>query len=293
MPLNWRTLPPLAALRAFDATARHGDFASAARALNVTHAAVAQQVRALEAHLGVGLAVRQGRRVVLTDAGERLAKRLGDGFDAIAQGVMEIKDSATTRGLRVTVSPFMAERIIMPRLAEFWAAHPGAEISLSPTRTFVDVVREGFDLAIRTHLEGHDFGHPPNNVDSAHIAPANMICILSPDLLARRGPDLDGLPWLWHDGFETKMALMRMCGIDVDRLERVPIGSANLLLEAVRQGLGATIFNAAIARDEIAAGGIAEVPLPKTGGITYRALTPKGHKHPLAAPFTAWVKTLL
>lgn len=293
MSLNWLTLPPLTALRAFDATARHGDFAGAARALNVTHAAVAQQVRALEAHVGVSLAVRQGRRVVLTDAGQRLAKRLGDGFDTIAAGVFDAKGSATTRALRVTTTPFMAERIIMPHLAQFWAAHPGAEISLSPTRAFVDVVGEGFDLAIRAQMAGHDFGRPPANVDSTPISTAKLICIVSPGLLAQHGPDRNGLPWLWHDGFDTKMAMMRTCGIDVDRVRRVPIGSPNLLLEAVRQGLGATIFNAVIARGEIAAGGIVEVPLSDPGPITYCALTPKGPKHPLAAPFADWVKSLL
>ena len=150
MLLDWRSLPSLTALRAFEATARAGSFAGAARALNVTHAAVAQQVRALEQELGVSLAKRQGRQVVLTDAGLRLARTLTGAFTAISDEIVQTRAGASTRGLRVTCSPFMAERVIMPNLKDFWLRHPGAEISLSPTRAYVDLVAEGFDIGIRS-----------------------------------------------------------------------------------------------------------------------------------------------
>ncbi|MBT8459797.1 MAG: LysR family transcriptional regulator [Boseongicola sp.] len=87
---NWYKLPSLSALRAFEATARTGSFANAARALNVTQAAVAQHVRSLEAELGVTLARRAGRTVTLTDSGARFAARLSDGFSTIASGVDEV-----------------------------------------------------------------------------------------------------------------------------------------------------------------------------------------------------------
>jgi LysR family glycine cleavage system transcriptional activator len=93
MSVDWRDIPSLASLRAFDATARHGGFAGAARSLNVTHAAIAQQVRALEADLGMSLAVRQGRNVVLTEAGLQLARSLGEGFDTIAGGIAHLRET--------------------------------------------------------------------------------------------------------------------------------------------------------------------------------------------------------
>ncbi|WP_298987210.1 LysR substrate-binding domain-containing protein [uncultured Roseibium sp.] len=293
MLIDWRNLPPLAALRAFDATARHGGFAGAARSLNVTHAAIAQHVRGLEAHLGVSLAVRQGRKVVLTQSGKQLAHALEDGFDMISSGIARLKEAHANRALRVTTTPFLTERVIMPKLSEFWVAHPGAEISMSPTREYVDVVGEGFDLAVRALLPGQTVGLPGSGLNCETIKETTLIGITSPKLLADYGPEPANLPWLWHDVMDVKLEMMRRFGLPIEQLKRVPIGSANLLLEAVRQGLGVTIFNEAIARDEIETGGIVEMPLPQLVKVGYHALTPKGPEHPLVRPFVAWVRTLL
>lgn len=81
--VTWRQMPPLSALRAFEATAQSKSFSAAARALNVTHAAVSQQVRSLEAHLGTALVVRDGRALGLTAEGAELAAALTDGFRMI------------------------------------------------------------------------------------------------------------------------------------------------------------------------------------------------------------------
>lgn len=293
MSVDWRSLPPLASLRAFDATSRHGGFAGAARSLNVTHAAVAQQVRALERHLGLSLAVRRGRNVVLTEAGLRLARTLATGFDTIASGIAALQDAQADRALRVTTTPFLAERIIMPRLSEFWAAYPGVEISLSPTRAYADVLGDGLDLAIRALSSFQSVGRPGPGIDSEIVKEITLISIASPALIAAEGSDPSSLPWLWHDGMDVKLELMRRCGLPVDDLRQVRIGSPNLLLAAVRQGMGVTIFNEAIARHEIAAGGIVEVSLPGLVNVSYHALSPQGFKHPLATPFVDWVRGLL
>ncbi|MCH2078276.1 MAG: LysR substrate-binding domain-containing protein [Rhodobacteraceae bacterium] len=292
MTLDWRNLPPLTALRAFDATARHGGFAEAARSLNVTHAAVAQQVRGLEAHLGLSLAVRQGRNVVFTDASQQLARTLGESFHGIALGVEKRKDANANRALRVTTTPFLTERLIMPRLAEFWAAHPGAEISISRTRTYADIIGEGFDLAIRSLIDFQVRGQPGPGIDREPVSDSTLTGIVAPSLLAKTGPDVKDLPWVRHDVMDPKAEIMSRCGIPVDTVKQVRVGSTNLLLEAVRQGLGATIFNEPIARDEIKARGIVELPLPRPSHITYHALTPKGQKHPLVRPFVDWVRSL-
>lgn len=293
MSVDWRCLPSLTALRAFDAAARHGSFASAARALNVTHAAVAQQVRGLEQDLGVSLAVRQGRRVALTDAGQRLARTLGDSFAAIAEEVTQIRDGAAHRGLRVTCSPFLAERIIMPNLKHFWEQNPGAEISLFPTRAYVDLVTEGFDLGIRSRHPDVTDDSAGSGLDMVHLKRMRGVGIAAPDLVAKHGRDPHDLPWLWHDGNALKLRLMESCGLDVERLTQVRIGSPNLLLEAVRGGMGATLFTEALAQEEIASGRVVQIATPRAITVDYVGVVPKGPPHPLALPFMDWVRSLL
>ena len=289
MSLDWRTLPSLAALRAFDATVRNGDFAGAARSLNVTHAAIAQQVRALEKDLGMSLAVREGRSVRLTPIGHELARALANGFEAIADGIDTLRQRELRRGIRVTATPFLFDRIITPRLSEFWDTYPGAEISIHPSREYVDIASEGFDLAIRALPHSADLTWP--GLDAEPVAEMLVVGIVAPDLLEQT-TDPQSLPWLEHDGMMSKLTMMRECGLDVDTITFVPIGSPNLLMAAVHQGLGATLFSEQFTRDELAAGRVAQVPLPKTLYARYLAVTPKGPRHPLVDPFVDWVQTL-
>jgi LysR family glycine cleavage system transcriptional activator len=293
MSFDWRTFPSLTALRAFEATAREGSFADAARALNVTHAAVAQQVRALEQELGIGLVTRQGRRVVLTGAGQKLAKTLSAAFTSINDEIAQLRSDRISRGLRVTSSPFMAERVIMPNLKDFWARHPGAEISLSPTRTYVDLVAEGFDIGIRSRHPGVPDGNLGTGLDFVHLKRVHAIGIAAPALVKAHKDTPEDLPWLWHDRMDLKLKLMRSGGLDVDRLKQARIGSPNLLLEAVRGGIGATIFTESLAQDELASGRVVRVDIPHTIEVDYIAVVPKGPPHPLALPFADWVRTLL
>ena len=125
--INWTKLPSLTALRAFDAAARSRSFSGAARSLNVTHAAVAQQVSALEHFLGVVLLRRSPRGVELTPEGARLADRLSLGFSMIAEGVETLQNEADARPVRVTTTSYFAEAVIFPRIADFWRDNPEVE----------------------------------------------------------------------------------------------------------------------------------------------------------------------
>ena len=95
--MDWMSLPPLNSLRAFSAVAETGGYALAANRLNVTQAAVSQQVKALEKRLGVSLVARQGRSIELTSAGAILAKELGLGFEIISRGVERLNEGAANR----------------------------------------------------------------------------------------------------------------------------------------------------------------------------------------------------
>jgi len=291
MSYDWRTLPSLTALRAFDATAKHGGFAGAARALNVTDAAVAQQVRALEIDLGVRLAARQGRTIQLTDQGNSLARVLTDAFGNISAEIASLREGSTQRGFRATTTPYLTERLIVPKLSEFWASHPGAEISLVPSRDYVDVVKEGYDLAIRAYPRDKKVDWPGTEI--VRITDVEVIAVCAPSVAEKAKNDAQNLPWLWHDGMETKEAMMRACGLDLDFVQRVRIGSPNLLLEAARQGLGATLFNGFIGKQEVQVGGLVELAMPKPAYITYYAVMPKGPRHRLADSFIEWVRSLM
>src|SRR6187397_506109 len=102
--MHWQSLPPLSALRAFAALAEAGSFSRAGEALNVSHAAVSQQVRALEERLGVLLVVRGGPRGRLTPEGERLAQALEAAFAGIVQAVDELTGADAGRPLQVTTT---------------------------------------------------------------------------------------------------------------------------------------------------------------------------------------------
>ena len=291
MSVDWRALPSLSSLRAFEATASQGGFAGAARTLNVTHAAVAQQVRGLEAALGVRLVVRQGRSVGLTEAGARLAEALSTGFGQIAKGVEALTSAEAHRGLRITTTQFLVDEIIMPNLAQFWERHPGVEIAFFPARRFIDIVREGFDCGIRVIPATKEPNWP--GLDAIFLARAQMMIVGAPQLVGDGRADPQDMPWLLHDEMEPKPEIMVTAGLDLDRIRWVRIGSAQLQLQALRQGLGLTLFNERIARRFIEAGEIVQMPGERIGDLNYYAVVPKGPRPPLLDDFIAWVRALL
>jgi LysR family glycine cleavage system transcriptional activator len=177
--MDWRDIPSLAALRAFEAAARHGNYSAAARELNVTHAAIAQHVRALEEDFGVGLMERSGRGMKTTRDGARLARDLSTGFSEIAAGVRALKQSQLSRPLMVATTQSFAESWLVPRLPAFWQAHPECPVSIQPSPHLVDLKRDGFDLAIR-----FGDGNWPG-LKSLPLTPARWVAVASPEYVAK------------------------------------------------------------------------------------------------------------
>ena len=142
-------LPPLNALRAFEAAARHLSFKKAAEELHVTPAAVGHQVKALEDFLGVQLFRRLNRAVMLTDAGQACLPELREGFGKLASAVERLR-ARDGRGLLIaSVAPTFAIKWLVPRLDRFQAAHPEITVRIVTTMAVVDLVRDGIDVAIR------------------------------------------------------------------------------------------------------------------------------------------------
>ncbi len=144
-----RRLPPLNALRAFEAGARHLSFTRAAQELHVTQAAVSHQVKALEDHLGVALFRRLTRRLVLTEAGRSLHPAVGEAFDGIAEAVQRLRGGEAGRTVTVSLTPSFGARWLSQRLGRFWAAHPQIDLRLHHSVHLADFRREEVDLAVR------------------------------------------------------------------------------------------------------------------------------------------------
>ncbi|MBA3911535.1 MAG: hypothetical protein C0524_17065 [Rhodobacter sp.] len=286
MPNRWRNLPSLSSLRAFDATARQGSFAEAGRVLNVTHAAVTQAVRGLEAELGVPLVRRSGRTVGLTEAGAQLAQSLDVGFGALAEGVAALRQREARRVLRVATTTFIAETHVMPRLPGFWAKHPGVEVAMSPGPASVDLVREGYDLAIRA-LE--DDWAEPEGLEIRQLARTPLLATCAPALAG--GDPLD-LPWLDGQWTAWDEKQLRKAGIDPARLHRVQVGSPHLEMSATRQGLGAMFATEIICRADLEAGRLVVLPIEGLPFVNYVAVMPRGPRRAAVDQFADWLATI-
>lgn len=281
---DWRQFPSLSSLRAFEATARLSGFTQAARALNVTHAAVAQQVRGLEAELGAALVVRSGRGLTLTDEGRRLAQALGDGFGAIAGGVEAIRRGEGRRGLRISATPVFTQALLLPRLGGFWAGHPEIPVSVNPGYEVIDLARDGYDLAIRSG--GAEASWP--GTDSEVLLWAQYILVGAPSLLARDS-DLQRLPWIGPlDRHERQM--LRDSGIDPDALTVNSVEAHVLCVPAAMQGLGLLYTPDALVRADIAAGRLVQVPFRDLPRFAYHLVTLPGPRRPAVTAFIDWLK---
>ena len=142
-------LPNLAALRAFEAAARHQNFSRAAEELHVTHGAISHQVRALEAELGVPLFTRNGKRLAITGPGAVFAQSVRNAFNDIALGAQQLRAHVQQKRLTVSCLPSFAARWLAPRLGGFMESHPDTELVLQSSVQLQDLVRDGVDVGIR------------------------------------------------------------------------------------------------------------------------------------------------
>lgn len=146
-------LPPLTALRAFDAAARHMSFAKAADELSVTPAALSFQIKSLETHLGAPLFRRLNRAVELTEAGKALAPGTADGFQTLASAWRTAQRLQDEHTLTVTAGPAFTAKWLAPRLYEFAQGHPEIELRFSASLRMMDFARDAVDVAIRFSRE--------------------------------------------------------------------------------------------------------------------------------------------
>ena len=286
--MDWRSLPSLSALRAFAALAETGSFTRAGAALNVSHAAISQQVRALEERLGVTLLSRDGRRGALTPEGERLAAALGTAFLGIARAVDELTGGDALRPLQVTTTPAFAMRWLMPRLSDFRHEHPEIELMLNPSAQTVELSPGGVDLAIR-------YGRGDwRGLDAELLVPTTYVLVAAPSLIGERriadpGDVLD-LPWMQELGTTEISAWLRDHGVIADRKPNVIHLPGHLVLEAVRNGDGVSLSTRVNVEHDLAAGRLVVLFEETEPGLGYYIVTRPGVQRPALRTFVAWLR---
>ena len=289
MSIDWRTLPSLTALRAFAATAETRSFSQAARALNVTHAAVSQQVRALEDDLGRSLVQRDGRGVSLTTDGEQLHDALGEGFAAIQRGVEALRAGEVDRPVRVTLTASFAAQWLMPRLKGFWERHPDIGLSLHPDARVVDLHRERMDLGIR-----YGNGDWPG-LDSTRLAAAGLVIAGAPSLLGGRETlsleEMREMDWVLTRNWSEQDAYLQRLGLDPAQLSRTDVSGEELAIAAARQGLGLVVESAALIEADVAHGRLRIMHESRDSLPAYFIVTLPGQQRAAARAFLKWLKS--
>jgi LysR family glycine cleavage system transcriptional activator len=187
-------LPPLSAIRAFEAAARHGSFTKAAEELGMTQAAVSYQVKILEDRVGAPLFLRQPRRVVLSEAGKRLAPAVAEAFQRLNVAFANLRETDENI-LSVSAVNTFCTNWLVPRLGTFQMAHPNIAVRLEASHRVVDFSQEEFDVAVRSG-KGEWAG-----LKSHELFPVELTAVASPEFLKRVGrierpEDLLALPLL-------------------------------------------------------------------------------------------------
>jgi LysR family transcriptional regulator, glycine cleavage system transcriptional activator len=241
-----RRLPPLNALKAFEAAARSESFTRAAEELSVTQAAVSQQVKALEATLGLTLFNRERQRLVITEAGREYLAVVRDALDRIALGTNRLVQRQLAGVLTVSTSPDFAAKWLVHRLGRFAEAHPEIDLRVSATLHHVDLVREQVDLAIR-HGEGDWAG-----LDVVRLCSERLFPVCSPNLFSGRNritkaSDLLKLPLLRLDDWSTWSRWFDAAGISNPTMRGPVLNQASMLIDAAIDGQGVALARTALA----------------------------------------------
>ncbi len=249
-----RRLPPLNALKTFEAAARHASFTQAAEELCVTQGAVSHQVKALEAELGLKLFNREHQRLVITEAGRTYLEVVRDALDRIAAGTERLLQRQSAGALTVSTSPNFASKWLVHRLARFATAHPGIDLRISASLHHVDFAREDVDLAIR-HGDGQ-----ANGLHVTRLCTEELVVVCSPKLLAgknalRKPADLARHTLLHINDRKDWMRWLEAADVKNIDVSRGPIlNQASMAIDAAVDAQGVTLARSALAAWDLIGG---------------------------------------
>ena len=294
-------LPPLNALRAFEAAARHLSLTKAAVELGVTPGALSHQIRGLEDFLGLELFHRRPRAIALTDAGRQLHPGLQAGFGQIRQALAGIGAVGNDRILVVSTPPGFTAKWLAPRLYRFLSAHPNIDTRISSTLTNADFKTDGVDVAIR-HMRATQIDDPELLIEK--LTDQFYVPICSPAFLKKAGGlarplDLKKAPLIHDDSLAGReetaswadwLALAGVQGIDISRGLRFNI--ADHAIQAAIEGAGILLAQGLLAHDDLRNGRLVapfDLTLPSRRAVYF--VCPKGReRRPNVKAFREWVK---
>ncbi|WP_285670880.1 LysR substrate-binding domain-containing protein [Paralimibaculum aggregatum] len=271
-----RRLPAFAALRAFEAAARHASFKDAAAELGLTPTAISHQVRQLEEACGRALFHRKVRQVELTAEGAALAESAGTALDALGAAWSRLLEGEDRANVTIAAGPIFATRWLVPRLPRFWQAHPGIDLVLhhSPLAVWRQAAR--FDIALAWGT-GDWQGLECRRLLGIRVSP-----MMAPALAGRPGQpaspaDLRHLPLLHHRSESAWCEWLEAAGAPVHgKLGGVIFEDANVLLQATLAGHGVSLGITDFVRDELLSGRLVQ-PFALT-------IEPRSAYHLITAP---------
>lgn len=304
-------LPPLNALKAFEAAARHLSVKKAAVELNVTPAAVSHQIRTLEEYLNVQLFHRYNRALELTDSARACLPKLREGFDCLAQAVERLRTHTSGGMLTVSAAPSFAARWLMPRLHRFIAAHHEIDVRVSARMRRVSVDGK-VDVAERATIENwlddsdvailYGHGHYPG-LDVHKLLALTVTPICSPQIMTGKHPlktpeDLKHHMLLhddtgeMYDGESFWEVWLRAAGVKgIDAKRGARFSHAVLAFEAAMDAVGVVASMPALAAEDIAAGRLImpfDLKVPLTSAY-YMVSEEHAVTRPAVAAFRNWL----
>lgn len=289
-------LPPLPAVRAFDAAARHGGFQRAGEELHVSAGAVAHQVRQLETWLGVTLFQRLARGVVLTPAGRQYAEAVRPSLIGLAEASEAVKRHGDERVVTVTSVPSLVARWLMPRLGRLREQHPEIDMRVLASLHPVDLAREGVDVAIR-------LGRGPYPGLKADVLLEEWFsAVCSPAFKAAAGDlrtpsDLLHYPLL-HDEVEARIPeeinwprWLQRFGIPYSGTTRPSFSHTYLTLEAAANGQGIAVAAEPFVEEDLRSGRLVRaLPQRVPGPYRFHLLRlPEAEARPAIKAFCDWI----
>lgn len=286
-----RRLPPLNALRAFEAAARHLSFTLAADELHVTQAAVSHQIKGLEEWLEIPLFHRRNRSLALTEAGASYLPRLSAALDTIAEATERLTRVSSPRTLTVSCLPSFASKWLLPRLTRFQASHPNLDVLLETTPNVTDFTRQEVDIAIRMG-SGRWPGVKVELLMTEVLFPVCSPALLTGPKPLREPADLAHHTLIHDDfaiGWENWSHAAGLSGIDFRRGPRFT--DSALMVQAAIGGRGVCLARDALVRDDLAAGRLVRPFSTQVPGLeAYYVVAPSHHfDRPKVKAFRDWL----
>ncbi len=294
-------IPPLNALRAFEASARHLSLTTAASELNVTPGAVSHQLRGLEELLRVKLFERGVRKIALTPAGKMLYPGIQRGFAQIAEAVADLKQAGDQQVLVVSTSPGLTSKWLVPRLYRFASAHPEIDVRISSSLQNANFTTDGVNVAVRNMPIGH---RPDPQLVSEQLVEIMLLPVCSPRLIEAKGSlptaqALSKMPLIHDDTLVARVTVptwadwFRAAKVEhVDLSRGLHFNSPDHALDAAEEGAGILLAADLLAYDDLRNGRlICPVPLTLPSGRGYHLVCPKRERrrHAVEAFYT-WMQ---